>query len=130
MNKQQRLRNLAEGFLAALVECGYEGPWRWPHHRWEGSFYRAFHSWGPRSDPIFPRLQVGGSADGRTSQARDILWQIKRTSPFDGYDRAPLPTTPAGLSPREYLAEMVDGATPDEWVALGEAFLTEMARWE
>lgn len=29
-------------------------------------------------------FQIGGSANGRTSQARDMLWQIKRTSPFEG----------------------------------------------
>lgn len=130
VNKQQRLRNVAEGFLAGLVECGYEGPWRWAHHQWECSFYRAWNGWGPHAGPGFPRFQIGGSADGRTSQAREILWQLKRTSPFHNYDQTPLTMTPRGMSPHEYIEVWVEGASPTGWVELAAAFLAEMARWE
>lgn len=82
VTKTQKLRNLAEGFMAALVECGYRGPWRWAHHQWEGAFYRVWNDWEPHSSDVFPRLELGGSANGRSSQARAILWELKRTSPF------------------------------------------------
>ncbi|GAA4695816.1 hypothetical protein APR04_002610 [Promicromonospora umidemergens] len=91
MNKQQKLRNTAEGLLAGLTAVGFKGPWRWAHHEWEGAFYRAWSDWPPARDTeVFRAFQVGGSADGRTSQARDILFTVKSTSPFDGYDRGPL----------------------------------------
>ncbi|GAA3510435.1 hypothetical protein GCM10022262_38090 [Georgenia daeguensis] len=128
LNKQQRLRNAAEGFLAGLVAAGFEGPFTWAHHQWEGPFYRVWNQWPPasRRPQIFPRFQVGGSADGRTSQARDMLWQIKRTSPFAGHKEGPLNPAPNGLTPAEYLEISVEGATPDEWVELARDFLREM----
>ncbi|MEI2826209.1 MAG: hypothetical protein V9F04_07265 [Dermatophilaceae bacterium] len=36
MNKQQKLRNIAEGLLAGLAAVGYQGPWRWAHHELGG----------------------------------------------------------------------------------------------
>ncbi|MDQ4110524.1 MAG: hypothetical protein M3306_05410 [Actinomycetota bacterium] len=130
MTKTQKLRNLAEGFMAALVECGYRGPWRWAHHQWEGTFYRVWNDWEPHTRDAFPRLEVGGSANGRSSQARSILWELKRTSPFYGHDSKPLTVAPRGMTPREYLDDWCDGATTDEWVDLGAAFLEKMAKRE
>lgn len=127
MNKQQRLRNIAEGLLGGLAAVGFEGPWVWPHHRWEGAFYRAWRSWPPstRSD-VFRTFKVGGSADGRTSQGRDILFSVKRTSPFAEFRSMPLTQEPMGLSPEEYLEIWVEGATPQEWMDLARLFLQEM----
>lgn len=127
LNKRQKLRNTAEGFLAGLAAVGFEGPWRWAHHQWEGPFYRAWRNWSPSTElQTFRTFQVGGSADGRTSQARDLLFTINRTSPFHGFDRTPLNPAPYGLSPREYLELHVTGATPEEWVKLAHDFLREM----
>jgi hypothetical protein len=127
VNKQQKLKNTAEGLLAGLVAVGFKGPWRWAHHEWEGAFYRAWRMWPPaRNTQIFRTFQVGGSADGRTSQARDILFAVKSTSPFYGYDRGPLNPAPRGLTPEDYLQISVDGATPQEWTDLARAFLAEM----
>lgn len=127
MNKQQKLKNTAEGFLAGLVAVGFEGPWRWAHHQWEGPFYRAWAKWPPSSDTtVFRKFQVGGAADGRSSQARDLLFAVKSTSPFDGYDRSPLNAAPRGLTPEEYLEIWVEGATPQEWKDLARLFLTEI----
>lgn len=127
MNKQQKLKNTAEGLLAGLAAVGFKGPWHWAHHEWEGAFYRAWRTWPPARDAqIFRTFQVGGSADGRTSQARDILFAVKSTSPFDGYDRGPLNPAPKGLTPEEYLEISVEGATPQEWMDLARSFLTEM----
>lgn len=128
MTKTQKLRNLAEGLMAALVECGYTGPLRWPHHQWEGPFYRVWNAWEPHTRAAFPRLQLGGSANGTSSQAREILWELKRTSPFHEHDHRPLSKKPMGLPPREYLEIWCEGATPDEWVELGTAFIQEMAK--
>jgi hypothetical protein len=126
MTKTQKLRNVAEGFMAALVECGYRGPWRWAHHQWEGAFYRVWTSWAPHTNDEFPRLKLGGSAEGRTSQAREILWELKRTSPFAEHDHELLTDQPLGLTPREYLDDYCKGASADDWVALASAFLVEM----
>ncbi|GAA4288932.1 hypothetical protein [Georgenia daeguensis] len=128
MNKQQRLRNVAEGLLAGLVAVGFDGPFRWAHHQWEGAFYKAWRDWPPasRNPEYFPRFKVGGSADGRISQARELLWEVKRTSPFHGYDQQPLNPSPMGLDPQEYLAIRAEGATPQEWMALARTFLAEM----
>jgi len=127
VNKQQKLNNTAEGLLAGLAAVGFDGPWRWAHHEWEGAFYRVWKIWPPATDTkVFRTFQVGGSADGRTSQARDILFAVKSTSPFDGYNRGPLNPAPRGLTPEEYLEIWVEGATPREWMALARAFLTEM----
>lgn len=127
MNKQQKLKNTAEGLLAGLAAVGFKGPWHWAHHEWEGAFYRAWRNWPPARDAqTFRAFQVGGSADGRTSQARDILFAVKSTSPFDGYDRGPLNPAPRGLTPEEYLEISVEGATPQEWMDLARSFLTEM----
>lgn len=126
MNKQQKLRNVAEGLMAGLVAAGYHGPWRWAHHQWEGSFYRVWDRWPPHEGSDFPRFEIGGSANGRTSQAREILWQLKRTSPFHTYETEPLPTRPRGMTPGEYLETWCEGATPDEWFALAQGFLKEM----
>lgn len=127
MNKQQKLRNTAEGLLAGLAAVGFEGPWRWAHHEWEAAFYRAWRAWPPASNTAyFRKFQVGGSADGRTSQARDILFTVKSTSPFYGYDRGPLNPKPMGMTPEEYLEVWVEGATPQEWMDLAGALLTEL----
>ncbi|MEP7738890.1 hypothetical protein ABKW28_14645 [Nocardioides sp. 31GB23] len=126
MTKTQKLRNLAEGLMAGLVECGYRGPWRWAHHQWEGPFYRAWDRWEPHTRPEFPPLELGGSSSGRSSQARVVLWQLKSTSPFHAYESQPLTDQPRGMEPREYLEECCDGATADEWVELAKAFLAEM----
>lgn len=128
MNKQQKLRNIAEGLLAGLAAVGYQGPWRWAHHEWEGAFYRAWRQWPPSGNrDVFREFGVGGSADGRTSQARDILFTVKSTSPFSGYDRKPINHQPMGLTPEEYLDIWVKGASPQEWMALATRFLAEMA---
>lgn len=127
MNKQQKLKNTAEGLLAGLAAVGFEGPWRWAHHQWEGAFYHAWRNWPAARDiKVFRTFRVGGSADGRMSQARDILFAVKSTSPFDGYDRGPLNPAPRGLTPEEYLEIWVEGATPQEWMDLARSFLAEM----
>lgn len=127
LNKQQKLRNTAEGLLAGLAAVGFQGPWRWAHHQWEGAFYRAWREWPPSSNAdIFRTFQIGGSANGRTSQARDILFTVKSTSPFYGYDRKPINSEPLGLTPMEYLDTWVEGASPQEWVGLATRFLAEM----
>lgn len=127
MNKQQKLKNTAEGLLGGLAAIGFRGPWRWAHHEWEGAFYRAWRSWPPSTDTsVFRTFQVGGSANGRTSQARDLLLAVKSTSPFSGYRHDSLNPTPFGLTPEEYLEIWVKGATPQEWMDLARAFLTEM----
>jgi hypothetical protein len=127
MTKQQKLKNTAEGLLAGLVAVGYEGPWRWAHHQWEGAFYRAWRAWPPSSNTdVFRTFQVGGSANGRTSQGRDILFAVNRNSPFDGYNQRPLNPTPRGQAPVEYLADSVEGASPQQWMDLARAFLVEM----
>lgn len=127
MNKQQKLKNTAEGLLAGLAAIGFEGPWRWAHHEWEGAFYRAWRTWPPAGDDAtFRTFEVGGSADGRTSQARDILFALKGTSPFAGYDQRSLNHAPAGLTPEEYLEVSVEGASPQEWMDLARSFLKEM----
>lgn len=127
MNKQQKLKNTAEGFLGGLAASGFTGPWRWAHHEWEGAFYRAWGSWAPASDTaVFRAFRGGGSANGRTSQARDLLFSMKSTSPFNGYNQGPLNPTPFGLTPEEYLEIWVEGATPREWMDLARTFLVEM----
>ena len=55
-----------------------------------------------------------------------MLWQLKRTSPFHYYSSQRLPAEPLGLPIVEYLEIWVDGATPDEWIALGADFLGEL----
>jgi hypothetical protein len=128
VNKQQRLRNTAEGFLAGLASAGFEGPFTRPHRQWEGPFFLAWNQWplAARHPELFPRFQIEASADGRTPQGRDMLWQIKRTSPFADYKEVSLNPTPRGLTPTEYLDISVEGATPDEWVELAGNFLREM----
>lgn len=126
--KQQRLRNTAEGFIAALVAVGFRGPFWSAWHQWEGAFYSAWRGWTPKdlNPRDFPKFKVGGSTDGRTSQARDMMFTLKSTSPFHAYDQEPLPTEPRGLSPEEYLEIWVDGAAPDEWKDLARAFLHKL----
>ncbi len=126
MTKQQRLRTTVEGFMAGLVACGFRGPWRWSHLDWELPFYGAWRQWPPqqRTPELFPSFMVGGH--GRTSEARELLWQLKRTSPFHDLHSQELPTEPMGLSPREYLAIWADTAAPDEWIALAAKFLSEI----
>ncbi len=127
INKQQKLKNTAHGLLAGMVAIGFEGPWRWAHHQWEGPFYRVWRAWPPASNTeCFRTFQVGGSANGRTSQARDILFAVNRTSPFDGFNREPLNKHPMGMSPQEYLEDYVEGATPQEWMDLAAALLAEL----
>ena len=112
MNKQQKLRNTAEGLLAGLAAVGFQGPWRWAHHEWEGAFYRAWQEWPPSGNrDVFRTFGIGGSADGRTSQARDILFAVKGRSPFLGYDRTPINPRPMGLTPEEYLDIWVEVRT-------------------
>ena len=126
MNKQQRLRNTAEGVMAALVECGFRGPVRWSNLDWELPFVQAWGRWAPasRSPSDFPKFEVGGYRT--SSEPREMLWQLKRTSPFeDGWNRV-LTERPHGLTPRDYLDIWVKGATPDEWVGLAQAFLRLM----
>lgn len=125
MTKTQRLRNAAEGFMAGLVLAGFEGPFRWAHHQWEGPFMRAWNRWGPRADTaVMPSFQVGGT--GRQSQGRDMLWQLARTSPFHDFASEPLNQTPRGLDPAEYIEISVEGADADQWRELAEDFLAEM----
>jgi hypothetical protein len=126
MTKQQRLRTTAEGFVAGLVACGYRGPWRWSHLDWELPFYRVWRQWSPQqhTPTLFPIFEVGGH--GRTCEPREMLWQLKRTSPFHDLHNSGLPTEPFGLTPREYLEIHADTATPDEWIALASAFLAEV----
>lgn len=126
MSKQQRLRTTAEGFMGGLVVCGFRGPWRWSHLEWELPFYRAWRRWPPqqRSPERFPTFEVGGH--GRSSQAREMLWQLKRTSPFHDPHSQQLSSEPMGLSALEYLEIWTDTATPDEWTALAAAFLAEI----
>ena len=122
--KPQRLRNTAEGFMAGLVGAGFDGPFRWAHHQWEGPFYRAWNDWTPRlrQPEEFPRFRVG-AAGGTFSQARELLWQLKRGSPFHAYGTEALPEYPHGLSIEDYLAISVRGASPAEWIALSAGFL-------
>ncbi|GIG40958.1 hypothetical protein [Cellulomonas phragmiteti] len=130
MDKTRRLRNAAEGFMAGLVAAGFEGPFRWAAHQWEGPFRRAWRSWEPqqRNPRDFPTFGLGGSADGRTSQPRDMLFQLKRTSPFHDYRTHALPTQPSGLTPEDYLDINATGATPAELRQLALTFLDEMAK--
>jgi hypothetical protein len=126
MSKQQRLRNAAEGFMAALVECGFRGPVRWSNLDWELPFMHVWDSWPPaaRSPREFPKFEVGGYRT--SSEPREMLWQLKSTSPFhNGWDQE-LTDNPRGLTPREYLEIWTQGATPDEWIELAEDFLTLM----
>lgn len=129
MPKPKRLRNTAEGFMAGLVAVGFKGPFWSAWHQWEGAFYSAWRGWAPkdRNSAVFPTFRVGGSADGRTSQARDMMFTLKSTSPFHRYDRDLLDTEPKGLSPEEYLEIWVEGATPEQWKDLARAFLEKMA---
>jgi len=126
VNKQQRLRNAAEGFMGGLVANGFLGPWRWKNLDWELAFYKAWRAWPPQQrDPgSFPHFELGGHRT--SSQAREMLWQLKATSPFCNYQDEPLPTEPKNLTPVEYLEIWADGATPDEWIALAAGFLREM----
>jgi hypothetical protein len=126
VNKQQRLRNAAEGFMGGLVANGFRGPWRWSNLDWELPFYRVWRDWPPpRRDPkSFPHFELGGHAT--SSEAREMLWQLKRTSPFHGFRNEPLPLEPFGLTPVEYLEIWAQGATSDEWIALVANFLREV----
>jgi hypothetical protein len=112
--------------MAGLVANRFLGPFRYSHLDWELPFYRAWARWPPaRRDPsAFPTFEIGGH--GRSSQARELLWQLKRTSPFHGYDSGPLPIEPRGLAVEEYLEIWVTGASPQEWIALAADFLAEL----
>ena len=124
--KHQRLRGTADGFMAALVECGYRGPWRWSNLDWELPFYQVWNAWEPRkrTPKLFPKFGIGPSAT--TSQGREMLWQLKRTSPFHGYADEQLTRSPFGLTPRDFLEIWAKEATPDEWVELAAGFLEQM----
>ena len=113
--------------MGGLVLCEFAGPFRWAHHQWEGPFYSAWRHWQPAQlhPDRFPNFRVGGGA-GTTSQARDMLWQLKRTSPFHTYNSQPLTTSPMGLAPREYLEIWVDAAAPGDWEDLANSFLEVM----
>lgn len=130
MEKPQKLRNTAEGFMAGLAAAGYTGPFRWRNLQWELAFYDAWRRWEPkdRNPEFFRVFELDGH--GKTSQGRELLWQLdKRTSPFQDY-RNGINPQPRGLSPREFLETDVKGATADEWVELAQAFLHEMAQDE
>ncbi len=126
MTKQQRLRNTAEGLMAGLVECGFRGPVRWSNLDWELPFMQAWDDWAPKSRAPrgFPTFKVGGH--GTSSEAREMLWQLKRTSPFAGGWANELTDEPFGLTPREYLEIWAKGASPDEWIELAGSFLALM----
>ena len=113
--------------MAGLVANGYRGPWRWNNLDWELSFYRAWRAWPPqlRNPEMFPRFELGGHRTG--SEGRELLWQLKATSPFHAYQNEQLPLEPLGLPPAEYLDIWVEGASPEEWVALAATFLEEMS---
>lgn len=108
MNKQQRLRNTAEGFMAALVEYGFRGPIRWSNLDWELPSMQAWDNWAPaaRSPKDFPNFQIGWH--GTSSTPRELLWQLKRAFDADS----------VGMTPREYLQVWAKGASPHEWVEL------------
>jgi len=112
--------------MAGLVACGYRGPWRWSNLDWELSFYRVWARWpaAQRDAALLPTFQLGGH--GRTSEPREMLWQLKRTSPFHAYGDDLLPAHPRGMDPVEYLEIHVEVATPSEWVALARDFLSEV----
>lgn len=128
MNKAQRLRNAADGLMAGLVANGFQGPWRWSNHEWEFAFYQAWGDWPPqtRNPSDFPTFKLGGY--GSSSEPRELLWQLKRTSPFSTYASEPLNTRPFGLTPAEFLEIWAKGASPEEWVDLAAAFLQNMER--
>ena len=75
---------------------------------------------------MFRTFAVGGSADGRTSQARDIQFTVKGTSPFSAYREGALNAKPFGLKPDEYIETHVVGATAQQRKDLARAFLSEM----
>lgn len=112
--------------MGGLVANGFYGPWRWNNLDWELAFYNAWRAWPPQQrDPqSFPRFELGGNRT--SSQGREMLWQLKSTSPFHHYENEPFPAEPKNLIPAEYLEIWADGATPEEWVALAAAFLREM----
>lgn len=112
--------------MAGLVANGFHGPWRWNNLDWEFAFYKAWRDWPlqQRDPKSFPFFEVGGTRTA--SQAREMLWQLKSTSPFHDHDKEPLPLMPRGLTPEEYLEISVDGASPEEWVSLAKKFLTEL----
>lgn len=112
--------------MAGLVANGFRGPWRWSNMDWERAFYIAWRDWPPRQRELntFPSFETGGHRT--TSQARDMLWQLKRTSPFSDYQTERFPLEPMGLTPEDYLEIWAKGALPDEWIALAKAFLVEM----
>jgi len=130
MTKQQRLRTTAAGFMAGLVACGYRGPWRWSNLDWELPFYRVWRTWTPpqRRPELFPAFELGGRR--YTCEAREMLWQLKRTSPFHGFRDEELPAEPMGLSPYAYLEIYADTASPDEWTTLAREFLSDIAQRE
>lgn len=112
--------------MAGLVAAGFQGPFKYSHLTWELPFYRAWARWAParRNPAAFPLFEVGGH--GRSSQPRELLWQLKRTSPFHGYDTDSLPASPRGLTAEEYLEIWVSGASPEEWISLAKDFLVEL----
>lgn len=130
LEKPQKLRNTAEGFMAGLAAAGYTGPLHWRNLQWELDFYDAWRSWEPkdRSPEYFRVFELDGH--GRTSQGRELLWQLdKRTSPFQDY-RTGINPQPRGLDPREFIRLNVKGATPDEWIELARSFLNQKAHDE
>ena len=112
--------------MAGLVANGFRGPWRWNNLDWEFAFYKAWREWPPQQrDPkSFPVFQIGGTRT--TSEGREMLWQLKSTSPFSDYEKEELPMLLRGLTPEEYLQISVRGASSDEWVSLAKSFLAQM----
>lgn len=112
--------------MGGLIMAGFEGPFPWAHHEWEGPFLAAWRQWSPSSDnsPYLPTLEAGGT--GTSAQPRELLWQLKSTSPFHNHDSEPLNQNPRGVSVEEYLEYNIHGATPDQWRELAEQFLANM----
>ncbi|GAT89609.1 hypothetical protein CVCC1112_4268 [Paenarthrobacter nicotinovorans] len=112
--------------MAGLVVNGFQGPWRWNNLDWELPFYKVWRDWAPqqREPQSFPRFELAGTRF--TSQAREMLWQLKSTSPFQAFQTEALPVEPRGLDPVDYLEIYAEGAEPEEWIALAAAFLKAM----
>lgn len=124
MNKTQRLRNTAEGFMAGLVANGYTEPFS-DRGDWEFAFRKAWDAWPAkdRNPKDFPKFGI--SAYCGVSEPRNMIWQLMQTSPFVDYENG-LNQEPRGFTPEDYLETFVEGATADEWIGLAAAFLREM----
>ena len=81
--------------MAGLVADGFLGPFRYSHLTWELLLPGLGQVGARAAEP----LRVPRFRDRRTrkdkSQPCELLWQLKRTSPFQAYDHEPLPLSPA-----------------------------------